>query len=48
MASVYGRGIFIDATAFGSVVTDPEQSSVVGKVGCAPSPRSGCGTAARP
>ena len=33
-------GIFIDATVFGSVVTDSKQSSIVGKVGFAPSPNA--------
>ncbi len=34
-------GIFIDATVFGSVVTNPKESSVVGKVGFAPAPSNG-------
>lgn len=33
--------MFIDATVFGSMVSDPKQSSIVGKVGFAPAPTNG-------
>ncbi len=36
-------GIFIDATVFGSVVSDPKQSLVSDKVGFAPAPNNGLG-----
>ena len=41
-----GCGIFIDATVFASVVSDPEQSSIADKVGFAFSPDAGKGKSA--